>query len=119
VRGDVRHRRCLTSSKCSMARRSIQVPGGCVGMAGGSSGLGHPDLAARPRPSLLNGVSWPRIGGSLRLEEMQNVLRAQCRPQGKKLMVWIREHPTAADGDEARVALFGEDHAAPFTNTDF
>jgi hypothetical protein len=32
------------------------------------------------------------------------------RPQGEKLMVQIRERPTAADGDEARVAVFGEDH---------
>ena len=47
------------------------------------------------------------------------MFRTRGRPQGKKAMVRIRERPTSMDGDKARVAIFGEDHAAPFVNTDF
>ncbi len=43
---------------------------------------------------------------------------AYSRPQSLEPMVRVRERPTAADGDEARVANFREDHAASFMNTD-
>jgi hypothetical protein len=32
-------------------------------------------------------------------------------------MICIRERPAAADGDEARIAIFGKDHAVPFIET--
>jgi hypothetical protein len=38
------------------------------------------------------------------------MLRASGRPQGEKLMVQIRERPAAADRNEARIAVLGENH---------
>jgi hypothetical protein len=38
------------------------------------------------------------------------VLCARGRPQSQEPMVGVRERPPAADGDEAGVAVFGEDH---------
>src|SRR5205085_4830954 len=45
-----------------------------------------------------------------RLEQVQDVFRTRCGPQGEQLMVGVCERPPAADGDEARVAVFREDH---------
>ncbi len=42
------------------------------------------------------------------------MLRTGSRPQGEKVMVCIRERPTSANGNEARVAIFGKDHIVPF-----
>ena len=38
------------------------------------------------------------------------MLGARGRPQSQKPMVRVRERPPAADGDEAGVAVFGENH---------
>lgn len=110
VRGDVRDRRRLTGSIRGMPCCPTQVSGRGVGMAGRRASLGHRDLAARPCPSLLNGVTRPRVRRLSLLEEVEDVLRARCRPQGEELMIRIGERPAAADSDEARVAIFGEDH---------
>ncbi|CAA9565831.1 MAG: hypothetical protein AVDCRST_MAG19-2243 [uncultured Thermomicrobiales bacterium] len=40
------------------------------------------------------------------------MLRARGRPQSQEPMVGVRERPPAANGDEAGVAVFGEDHGA-------
>jgi len=61
-------------------------------------------------PSLLDRLAGPRVRGLHRLEEVQNVLCARGRPQSQEPMVGVRERPPAADGDEAGVAVFGEDH---------
>jgi DNA-binding CsgD family transcriptional regulator len=79
-------------------------------MATRRSGLRHPDLAARPCPNLLDRLAGPRVRGLHRLEEVQNVLRARSSPQSQEPMVGVRKRPPTADGDEAGVALFGEDH---------
>src|SRR5512144_1005353 len=79
-------------------------------MTSRGAGLRHLDLAARPCPSLLDRLAGPRVRGLPRLEEVQNVLCARGRPQSQEPMVRVREHPPAAEGDEAGVAVFGEDH---------
>ena len=79
-------------------------------MATRRSGLRHPDLAARPCPNLLDRLAGPRVPGLHRLEEVQNVLRARGSPQSQEPMVGVRKRPPTADGDEAGVAIFGEDH---------
>ena len=38
------------------------------------------------------------------------MLRARGRPQSQEPMVGVRKRPPTADGDEAGVAIFGEDH---------
>ncbi len=61
-----------------------------------------PESAGSPR-----GAAGPRVH---RLEEVQNVLRARGSPQSQEPMVGVRKRPPTADGDEAGVAIFGEDH---------
>jgi hypothetical protein len=45
-----------------------------------------------------------------RLKEVQDVLCARGRPRGQEPVVGVRERSPPADGDEAGVAVFGEDH---------
>jgi hypothetical protein len=42
----------------------------------------------------------------------RNVLGGRRRPQSEELMVGIRECPPAADGDEPRVTVLGQDHGS-------
>ena len=110
VCGDVRHRCGLAGSERRVPSSSTQLSSGSHGVASRRTGLRHLDLAARPGPDLLDRVAGPWIRRLFRLEEVQNVLCARCRPQSQDPMVGVRERPAAADGDEARVALLGEDH---------
>ena len=61
-----------------------------------------PESARSPRGAGVRGLH--------RLEEVQNVLRARGSPQRKEPMVGVRKRPPTADGDEAGVAILGEDH---------
>jgi hypothetical protein len=45
-----------------------------------------------------------------RLEQVEDVLCARCRPKGEELLIRIGEGPAAADRDEARVSDLREDH---------
>ena len=112
VCGDVRHRCRLAGGKRRVPSSSTPLSSGSHGMASRRTGLRHLDLAARPGPDLLERVAGPGIRGLLGLEEVQNVLCARCRPQSQEPMVGVRERPSTADRDEARVALFGEDHGS-------
>src|SRR6185503_21229610 len=110
VCGDMRHHCRLAGSICGVPSGSVQLSCRSHGMASRRAGLRHLDLAARPCPSLLDRLAGPRVRGLHRLEEVQNVLCARGRPQSQEPMVGVRERPPAADGDEAGVAVFGEDH---------
>jgi len=59
-------------------------------------------------------IAWRDRGssGPSRLEQVKDVLRARCRPQGEELVIRIGEGPTAADRYETRVTVFREDHNA-------
>ena len=72
---------------------------------------GHRDLATHPGAGLLDRLTWPWVFKPSRLEEVKDVLRARCRPQGEELVIRIGEGPTAADRHETRVAVFREDHS--------
>src|SRR5262249_5117842 len=80
VRGDMRDRRRLTGSIRGVPCCPTQVSGRGVCMAGRRASLGHRDLAACPCPSLLNCVTRPRVRRLRRLEEVEDVLCARCRP---------------------------------------
>ena len=67
-------------------------------------------LLAGPAAALDNGLARPRVGRLHLLEEVKDVLRARCRPQGEELVIRIGEGPTAADRHEARVSDLREDH---------
>jgi hypothetical protein len=58
-------------------------------MAGRRARLGHRDLAAHPRPGLVDGMARPQIIGPHRLEERQYVLRAVGRPLSKKSVMRV------------------------------
>ena len=76
-------------------------------MAGRRASLGHGDLAARPCADQLDRLTRSQVLRLNRLEEVKDVLRARCRPQGEKLVIGIGEGPTAADRHETRVSVFG------------
>src|ERR1700730_17729460 len=80
-------------------------------MAARRASLGHRDVATHPGAGLLNRLTRSRILRPSRLEPVEDVLRARCRPQGEELVIRIGERSTAADRHETRVAVFWEDHA--------
>lgn len=75
------------------------------------TGLHHRDFAARPGPSLSDRLTRARVGRLRRLEQVQDVFRAGCRPQGQQLMIGVGERPSPADRDESGVAFFGQYHS--------
>jgi hypothetical protein len=106
----MRHRCGLAGSIRGVPSGSAQLSCCSLGMASRIAGSRHIDLAARPCPSLLDRLAGLRVQGLYRLEEVQNVLCARGRPQSQEPMVGVRERPPAADGDEAGIAVFREDH---------
>jgi DNA-binding CsgD family transcriptional regulator len=78
-------------------------------MASRRACLGHGDLAARPSPPEFDRATRSQVLRPSRLEEVQDVFRARCRPQGEEMVIRISEGPTAADRHETRVAFFRED----------
>ena len=71
--------------------------------------LGHGDLAARPGPPEFDRATRSRVLRPSRLEEVQDVFCARCRPHGEEMVIRISKGPTAADRHETRVAFFRED----------
>ena len=108
--GDMRHHRRLAGCICGVPSGSSQLSCRSHGMATRRTGIGHPDLASGPCPNLLDRQTGPRVRGLLRLEEVQDVFCARGSPQSQEPMVRVRERPPAADGDEAGVTVFGQDH---------
>src|SRR5438552_1665068 len=115
VCSDVCDGRGLTGSVSGVPCCSTQVSSRGVCMTGRRSSLGHGDLTARPCAGLLDRLTRSRILRLSRLEEIEDVLRTRCRPQGEEQMIGIGEGPTAPDRHETRVAVFREDHThTPF-----
>jgi hypothetical protein len=52
------------------------------------------------------------VVGSHLLEMVEHMLCTVGRPQGQEVMVGVQQSSAATHGDEARVALCGEDHAS-------
>ena len=46
---------------------------------------------------MLDRLTRPWVLGLSRLEEVKDVLRARCRPEGEEVVIRISEAPTAAD----------------------
>jgi hypothetical protein len=110
VRRDVCDGRGLAGSVRGMPCCPAQVSRRGVCVAGRIPSLGHRDLAAHPRADLLDRLTWSRVLRLSRLEEVEDVLGARCRPQGEELVIRIGERPTAADRHETTVAVLREDH---------
>ena len=111
VRGDVCDGRGLGGSVRGMPCCPTQVSGRGVRIAGRRASLGHRDLATHPGAGVLDRLTRSRVLRLSRLEEVKDVLRARCRPQGEELVIRIGEGPTAADRYETRVAVFREDRS--------
>ena len=111
MRGYVCDGRGLGGSERGMPCGPTQVSRRGVCVAGRRASLGHRDLATHPGAGLLDRLTRSRVLRLSRLEEVKDVLRARCRPEGEELVVRIGEGPTAADRDETRVAVFREDHS--------
>src|SRR5262249_16452251 len=72
--------------------------------------LGHRDLATRPGVGMLDRPARSRVLRPSRLEEVKNVLRAQCRPKSEELMIRIGEGSTPGFGplaDATVIAAIG------------
>ena len=102
--------RGLAGSVRGMPCCPTQVSGRTHCMATRRSRLGHRNLATHPGAGLLDRLTRSWVLRLSRLEEVKDVLRARCRPQGEELVIRIGEGPTAADRHETRVAVFWEDH---------
>jgi hypothetical protein len=109
VRRDVCDGRGLAGGVGGMPCCPTQVSGRSVCVAGRIASLGHRDLAAHPRADLLDRLAGSRVLRLSRLEEVEDVLGARCRPQGEPLVIRIGERPTAADRHETTVAVLWED----------
>ena len=110
VRGDMCNDRRLAGGVSGMPCCPTQVSGRGHCMAARRASLGHRDLATRPGAGLLNRLTGSPVLRPSRLEPVEDVLRARCRPQGEELVIRIGESPTAADRHETRVAVFREYH---------
>src|SRR5438128_9608803 len=80
VRGDVCDDRRLAGSERGMACCPTQVSGRGHCMATRRASLGHFDLAARPGAGPLNRLTRSQVLTPSRLEPVEDVLRARCRP---------------------------------------
>ena len=89
VRGHVCDDRRLAGSVRGMACCPTQVSGRGHCMAARRASLGHRDVATHPGAGLLNRLTRSRILRLSRLEPVEDVLRARCRPQGEELVIRI------------------------------
>jgi hypothetical protein len=79
-------------------------------VAARGASLGHRDLTTHPGAGVVDRLARPEVLGPSRLEEVEDVLCARCRPQSEEMVIRISEGPTAADRHEARVPDLREDH---------
>lgn len=87
VRGDVRDCGSLGGRVRGIPRCPAQVSGGGVGMSRRRARLGHGDFAAHPGASVVDRLTRARVIGLNRLEEVKDVFRAHCRPEGEEPVV--------------------------------
>ena len=110
VRGDVWHGPGLASGVGGMTCCPTQVSGRGHRMTARRASLGHLDLATYPGTGMLDGQTRSWVVRLNRLEQVQDVLRARCRPKSQEMVVGVGEGPAAADRHEARVSDLWEDH---------
>jgi hypothetical protein len=75
--------------------------------------LHHLDLTTNPRAGMLDRLTRTRVLRPHRLEQVKDMLRAQCGPESQEMMVGIGKAPTTAKRDEARVSNLRQNHAGP------
>jgi hypothetical protein len=110
MRGDVCDGPGLARSVRGKPCCPTQVSGRAHCVAARRPSLGHLDLATHPGAGMLDRLTRPWVLGPSRLEKVQDVLRARCRPKSEEMVIRVSEGPTAADRHEARVPDLREDH---------
>ena len=100
----------LTSGVRRMPRCPTQASGRTHGAAARRTSLRHRDLTPRPCAGVLNGFTWSWVVRSSRLELVKHVLRAGRGPQGKEVVIRVRERPAASYRHEAWIANLRKDH---------
>ena len=110
MRSDMRNDPGLAGCVRGMTCRPTQVSGRSHCLAGGRSSLGHLHLTPHPAASMLDCLARSWVRRLSRLEQVQDVLCAQCRPKSEEVMIAVGEASTAADRHEARVSDLRQDH---------
>ncbi len=114
VRGDVCDGPGLAGRVRGMPCCSTQLSGRAHCMAARRASLHHRDLATHPGAGVLDRLTRSWILRLSRLEEVEDVLCARCRPKSQEMVIRIGEGPTAADRHEARVSDLRADHGWSF-----
>ncbi len=109
VSGDVRHGDGLTGRERRVLDGCGLAAAGGVGDEGGGVGGLHGDVSADPGAGDVEGVAGSGVVGSCVFEEGQDVLGAVDGPSGDLVVVLVGEGASAADRDEAGVAVGGQD----------
>src|SRR5690606_10912897 len=69
------------------------------------------DFTARPCPDHLDRLARPRVFWLHRLEQMQDMFRTSCCPQGEQFMVSVCQRSPAAYGDKPGVPFLWQYHS--------
>ena len=102
----------LSGRECCFPRGADQVSGRAIGVAAGSAGGHHSDLAARPRSGILDRPPRSWVLPARSLEQVEDVLGARCRPQCEEPVISVGKGPAPANGHEARITNLRQDHVA-------
>ncbi|MBP7964449.1 MAG: hypothetical protein KBG20_03385 [Caldilineaceae bacterium] len=93
------HRHCVTSRASGFLGGPGRVSGRRVRGKSSGPGLGHGDLAPRPRTRLLDCLTRTLVSRMLIFKEVQHVFRTSRSPNGKKLMVGVLKGATTPERD--------------------
>ena len=105
VRRDVCDDRRLAGGERGMAWRPTQILAAAIAWPPAERAAVMGDLAACPGPPEFDRATRSRVLRLSQLEEVQDMFRARCCPQGEEFVIRIGEGPTAADRHETRVAF--------------
>jgi hypothetical protein len=115
--GDVRHGSRLARRQRGELRWIGHLAGGRVRPESRSACVTHTHLTADPGSTGIDGLAGPAVTWLMILEQMQHVLSAQEGPASQQSVVFVRQSPPAADGDQPRITLFREDRHLPIPIT--
>jgi hypothetical protein len=99
------HCRSLSGCKSRFPGCASHHSGGRHGVAGSGSGVRHCDLTTGPRARQLDGPLRSIVIGLHFLEEVQHVLCAIGRPDGKEMMIGVLEGTTATHSNKPGVSF--------------
>jgi hypothetical protein len=75
----------------------------------GAASVFHVYVATDPVTGRRDRLPRARVARLLAFEKVQHMLSAHGRPLGKQPVVFVRQAPSSADGDQTRIAHLGQD----------